>query len=427
MDILDDLKWRGLVHQSTDEGALRSFLAGGVRSVYAGFDPTADSLHVGSLMPLLLLRRFQRAGHRPIAVAGGATGMIGDPSGKSAERNLLDHDRLAANLAGIESQLRMLLDFDAGPRSALVVNNHDWLGSISLIDFLRDVGKHAPVNVMLAKESIKTRLSSETGLSYTEFTYMLLQAFDFVHLMRTHDCRLQVGGADQWGNITAGIDLARRMYGEPLYGLVCPLLVKTDGGKMGKTERGAVWLDPRRTSPYQFYQYWLNVADDDAGMCLRFMTELSHDEIAALDQSRAAEPEARASQRTLADELTRLIHGADGLERARMASEILFGAEIQSMTDEELMQIFADVPHHVVPRERLDGQGYPLVDALVEAGLVKSKGEARRVIGEGGAYLNNRRCDDSSRMLGRNDLASTSIIVLRRGKKNYALVTLDSV
>jgi tyrosyl-tRNA synthetase len=280
---------------------------------------------------------------------------------------------------------------------------------------------------MLAKESVKTRLSSETGLSYTEFTYMLLQAFDFVHLMRTHDCRLQVGGADQWGNITAGIDLARRMYGEPLYGLVCPLLVKTDGGKMGKTERGAVWLDPRRTSPYQFYQYWLNVADDDAGMCLRFMTELSHDEIAALDQSRAAEPEARASQRTLADELTRLIHGADGLERARMASEILFGAEIQSMTDEELMQIFADVPHHVVPRERLDGQGYPLVDALVEAGLVKSKGEARRVIGEGGAYLNNRRCDDSSRMLGRNDLASTSIIVLRRGKKNYALVTLDSV
>src|SRR5262245_6445618 len=279
-DIFAELSWRGLIHQTTDDARLPAWLREERRTLYVGFDPTADSLHVGHLLPLMLLRRFQRAGHRPIALVGGATGMIGDPTGKSEERNLLSVEVLAANLQGIETQMRLLLDFESGPHAALLVNNHDWMRSFNYIDFLRDVGKHFPVNVMLAKDSVKGRLEkTDAGMSYTEFSYMLLQAYDFVHLHDEYGCQLQAGGSDQWGNMTAGIDLARRMRGAQLHGLTCPLLLKSDGSKMGKTESGAIWLSPARTSPYAFYQYWINVDDADAGKCLRFLTELSRDQI----------------------------------------------------------------------------------------------------------------------------------------------------
>ncbi len=421
-DIFADLQWRGLIHQTTADDFLPGWLAGASRTVYAGFDPTADSLHVGSLLPLLMLRRFQKAGHRPIAIAGGATGMIGDPSGKSAERNLLTADQLQLNLAGIEAQMRQLLDFDSGDRSAKLVNNADWMSQFSYIDFLRDVGKNFPVNVMLAKESVKARLTSDAGLSYTEFSYMLLQAYDFVHLNRNFGCELQIGGSDQWGNVTAGIDLARRMHGVQLYGLTCPLLTKSDGSKMGKTESGAIWLSDQRTSPYAFYQYWINVADEDAGMCLRFLTELEHAEIEALDESRATQPHKRESQKRLAEEITRLIHGTQGLAKAKQATDIFFGAEISSLSDHDLKQIFADVPSSDLPLEKLSGEGWPLIDALVESGLAKSKGEARRAIKEGGIYINNKRTADVDTRLTQQHLASESMNVLRRGKKNYALL-----
>jgi tyrosyl-tRNA synthetase len=422
-DIFAELQWRGLIHQTTDEAHLPEWLNAASRTLYAGFDPTADSLHVGSLMPLMILRRFQRAGHRPIALVGGATGMIGDPSGKSEERNLLSLDMLRANVAGIESQMRLLLDFDRGSSSAALVNNYDWMHRFGFLDFLRDVGKNFPVNVMLAKDSVRTRLErGDAGLSYTEFSYMLLQAFDFVHLYEEFGCTLQLGASDQWGNITAGIDLARRMKGVQLYGITCPLLTKSDGAKMGKTESGTVWLSPSRTSPYAFYQYWINVDDADAGKCLRFLTELARDEIEALDRVREAEPGKRESQRRLAEELTRLIHGESGLETARRATEIFFGAEIDSLSEKQLAEIFADVPSRDLPRSRLEGAGLNIVDALVEAGLAKSKGEARRIVEQGGAYVNNRRAEGLAAQLGRNHLASESVMILRSGKKKYALL-----
>jgi len=420
-DIFAELTWRGLIHQTTADEKLPGWLGEGMRTVYAGFDPTADSLHVGSLLPLMMLRRFQKAGHRPIAIVGGATGMIGDPSGKSAERNLLSEEQLSANIAGIEAQMRQLLNFETGNTSAVLVNNNDWMKNFSYTAFLRDVGKNFPVNVMMGKDSVKSRLGSEAGLSYTEFSYMLLQAYDFVHLNQEFDCELQIGGSDQWGNVTAGIDLGRRMLGKSLYGITCPLLTKADGTKMGKTESGAIWLSPERTSPYEFYQYWVRVDDDDVGMCLRFLTELAEEEIKSLDLARAAEPHQRASQKRLAEEVTRLIHGEAGLKSAKQATEILFGAEIADLCDKELQQIFPDVPSVQLPGARLD-EGIPIVDALVEAGLAKSKGEARRTVTQGGAYVNNHRIETIEKILVRNDLASESVIVLRSGKKKYALI-----
>ena len=405
-DIFSDLQWRGLIHQSTADDFLPNWLATGSRTVYAGFDPTADSLHVGSLLPLMMLRRFQRAGHRPIAIVGGATGMIGDPSGKSAERNLLSNEKLAENLAGIEVQMRQLLDFDAGQTSAVLINNNDWMSRFSYTEFLRNVGKNFPVNVMLAKESVKSRLGGEAGMSYTEFSYMLLQAYDFVHLNREYGCELQIGGSDQWGNVTAGIDLGRRMLGVQLYGLTCPLLAKSDGSKMGKTESGAVWLSPQRTSPYDFYQYWYNVADEDSSKCLRFLTELSHEEIESLDRSRQEAPQKRESQIQLAQELTRLIHGEAGLKKAqKRVKEVLFGAEIENLTDEDLGQIFPDVPSEDVEMSLLESDGLPVSDAFVLSGLAKSKGEARRTIQQGGAYINNRRVPDLEERLTKAHLA----------------------
>ncbi len=418
-DLLEDLRWRGQVHQITDE-KLGEWLATGSRVVYAGFDPTADSLHVGHLVPLLLLRRFQRAGHRPIAVVGGATGLIGDPSGRSDERNLLSLEQLAHNVEAIKRQMTLALDF--GPGGALLVDNYEWTRELTLLEFLRDIGKCFSISAMLAKDSVKNRLEREDGgISFTEFSYMLLQAYDFAYLAKHYDCELQVGGSDQWGNITAGIDLARRLDGRHLYGLTMPLLTKADGSKMGKTASGAVWLDPNRTSPYAFYQYWVNVDDADVGKCLRIFTDLSRDEIETLDRERIERPHQRASQKRLAEELTRLIHQPEGLARARRATEVLFGAEIDQVSDSELGEIFADVPSHEIARRELQA-GYPLVDALVAAGLAASKGEARRLIQQGGAAINNRKVTDVETRLGEGHLASESVMVLRQGKKRYALL-----
>ena len=422
-DIFAELTWRGLVHQTTDDENLPAWLAGENRTLYAGFDPTADSLHVGHLVALLVLRRFQRAGHRPIALVGGATGMIGDPTGKSEERNLLSVEALQANITGMQEQMQAFLDFDCGANSAILLNNFDWISEFSYIDFLRDVGKNFPVGTMLAKDSVKSRLGrDDVGLSYTEFSYMLLQAYDFVHLNEHYGCQLQVGGSDQWGNITAGIDLARRMRSVSLYGMTCPLLLTSDGTKMGKTESGAVWLSAERTSPYQFYQYWINVEDLDAGRCLRMLTELPEEEVNALDTARKTEPEKRESQRRLAEDLTSLVHGESGLAAAQRATEIFFGAEISDLDDAQLGQIFADVPSKELSRERLSGEGLNITDALCESGLAKSKSDARRTVEQGGAYVNNRRIESIKVQLGTGDLASRSIMVLRSGKKRYALL-----
>ena len=422
-DIISELKWRNLIHQSTDEENLPKLLAEKSRTVYAGFDPTADSLHVGHLMALMILRRFQKAGHRPIALVGGATGMIGDPSGKSEERKLLSEDILRKNVAGMEQQLRRFLDFDCGDQSALLLNNYDWMGKFGYLEFLRDIGKHFPVNVMMTKDSVKSRLEREdTGLSYTEFSYMLVQAYDFAYLNQNHGCEIQVGGSDQWGNITAGIDLARRLNSVQLYGMTCPLLTKSDGTKMGKTESGALWLDPEKTSPYQFYQYWINLDDADLGKCLCFFTDLQEEEVKAVVAEHQEDPGRRIGQRRLATELTKLVHGDEGLNTAERATEIFFGAEISELSDDQLIQIFADVPSGSLPMDSLDGEGLSIMDALCESGLAKSKGEARRTITQGGGYVNNRRVESIDDRLTRADLAGETVMVLRSGKKRYAVL-----
>ena len=423
LDIVAELSWRGLINQTTDDANLPRLLMEKPRTVYVGFDPTADSLHVGHLVALMVLRRFQKAGHRPIAVVGGATGMIGDPSGKSEERNLLSIETLRANVAGMASQLQRFLDFDAGPNAAVLVNNYDWMSRFSYLDFLRDVGKHFPVNVMLAKDSVRSRLERDDGgMSYTEFSYMLLQAYDFVHLNEEYGCEVQAGGSDQWGNITAGIDLARRLRGVQLYGCTCPLLTKSDGTKMGKTESGALWLSAEKTSPYKFYQYWINLEDADVGRCLRFFTDMGKEEIEALLAEHERDPGQRAAQRRLAADLTLLVHGDEGLRTALRATEIFFGAEISDLSDAQLTNIFADVPSRQLPREKLAGDGLPIIDALVEAGLAKSKSDARRSVAQGGAYVNNRRVEGIETRLTSADLASESTMILRSGKKNYALL-----
>jgi tyrosyl-tRNA synthetase len=422
-DIFAELRWRGQINQTTDDANLPAWLMAKPRAVYIGFDPTADSLHVGHLMAVMVLRRFQKAGHRPIALVGGATGMIGDPSGKSDERNLLSIEAIRANIAAVEKQFAKFLDFDCGDNSALLVNNYDWTHKWTFLEFLRDIGKHFPVNVMLAKDSVKSRLErTDSGLSYTEFSYMLLQAYDFVYLNERYQCEIQVGGSDQWGNITAGIDLARRLHSVQLYGMTCPLLTKSDGAKMGKTESGALWLSPDRTSPYKFYQYWINLADADVGKCLRLLTDLDEPTIVALESRHAADPGRREAQRCLAAEVTRLVHGDEGLSSAMRATEVFFGAEIRELSDSQLGDIFADVPSKELPRSRLEGEGMSVVDAFVESGLSKTKGDARRTISQGGAYINNRRVEGAESRLGLGSLASETVMVLRSGKKNYALL-----
>jgi tyrosyl-tRNA synthetase len=417
-DILTELEWRGLIHQSTDRHALGELLKS-PQVVYAGFDPTADSLHCGSLLPLMLLRRFQSFGHRPIALIGGATGMIGDPSGKSEERVLLSTEVLQQNVEGMKSQMSRFLDFDHD--AARLVNNLDWMGKWSYIEFLRDVGKNFPINVMLAKDSVKSRLDREdSGMSYTEFSYMLLQAYDFVYLSEQFDCRIQIGGSDQWGNITAGTDLGRRMHGKQLHAITCPLLTTSDGRKMGKTEQGAVWLDAERTSPFAFYQYWYNTADADVMKCLRFLTEVDREECIELDKSVEEEPHRRLAQTRLASWLTEFVHGQEGLQTAEKARQVFFGAEIADLRDQQLGEIFADVPHAEITLEALN-EGIGICDAFVGAGLAKSKSEARRTAKQGGANVNNRPVAEDY-VLQPKDLASESMIVLRSGKKKFALL-----
>lgn len=426
MDLLEDLRWRGLISQTTDEKGLADLLSSGPQTVYIGFDPTADSLHVGSMMQLMMLRRFQKAGHHPIALVGGATGMIGDPSGKSEERNLLTTEQLEKNVAGVANQMRSFLDFE-GPTAAKLLNNFDWMQGFSYLNFLRDIGKNFPIGLMLGKESVRSRLESEAGLSYTEFSYMLLQAYDFVHLARQHGCKIQAGGSDQWGNITAGIDLGRRMLGTQLFGLTAPLLTTTDGRKMGKTEQGAVWLSSERTSPYAFYQYWINVADDDVLRCIRYLTDIDREEYVHIEAELAMNAGAKAAQKRLAQSLTELVHGDGGLARALKATEILFGGEIDALDDGQLSEIFADVPSCELSRIELDGDGLSVIDALTKSGLTNSNGDARRTIKDGGAYVNNRRVTEIDQKLTSSDLASETMMVLRRGKKKYALLRFEGV
>ena len=423
-DALSELRARGLVEQATAEEELGKLLATESVSAYAGFDPTSPSLQVGNLVPLLLLRRLQRHGHRPILVVGGATGMIGDPSGKSAERNLLSIDTIQDHTEGFRAQLARFVDFE-GTFGALLVNNHDWTREVSYLDFLRDVGKHFSVNAMLAKESVHARIESrEQGISYTEFSYMLLQAFDFLHLAKNHGCRLQVGGSDQWGNITAGIELVRRVLGKTVYGLTCPLVVTASGEKFGKTAGNAVWLDPKMTSPFAFYQFWVRTEDRDAARFLKLFTDVPLEDIAGLESRIATEPEKRAAQARLAEEMTRLVHAQDGLAAARAATDVLYGGAIANLSDRDLADIFADVPSKNVPRARL-ADGIRLIDLACDAGLFPTKAEAKRRIDAGGVYVNNVRVADRDRVVGPADLASESILVLRKGKKDYLLVRFE--
>lgn len=418
---LAELQWRGLINQCTDLDGLSGHLHGQQRTVYIGFDPTSDSLHVGSMMQLMLLRRFQLAGHKPIALVGGATGMIGDPSGKSEERNLLDAEALRRNVDGIAAQMKRFLNFD-GSQAALLVNNFDWMKEYSYIEFLRDIGKNFPVGAMMGKESVRSRIDSQAGLSYTEFSYMLLQAYDFVRLHQDHGCTIQAGGSDQWGNITAGIDLARRMTGESLLGITAPLLTTSDGRKMGKTERGAVWLDPARTSPYEFYQYWKNVADEDVMRCIAYLTEVDEETFRELTDQTASDPAARSAQNWLADWMTQFVHGQDELSAAKGASKSLFSGELKDLSGDQLQTMLGDVPSESLSPGVLDGEGLWIVEAFSKSGLVKSNAEARRTIRDGGAYVNGARVDDEQQRLGRDDLLADDIIVLRRGKKKYAML-----
>ncbi|MET9067400.1 tyrosine--tRNA ligase [Streptosporangium sandarakinum] len=412
-DILDELEWRDVVAQTTDADALRRALAEGPITVYAGFDPTAPSLHAGNLATLLILTRFQRAGHRPIGLVGGATGLIGDPSGRSTERSLNSTDVVAEWVARIRVQVERFLSFDEGPTGAALVSNLDWTGQMSAIDFLRDIGKHFPVNRMLARESVSARLGGE-GLSYTEFSYQILQANDYLELYRRHGCTLQLGGSDQWGNITAGVDLIRRVEGAHVHALTGKLITKADGTKFGKTAGGAIWLDPALTSPYAFYQYWLNADDRDVIRFLKVFTFRGRDEIAELEKSVADRPAAREAQRALAEDVTTLVHGADELRRVVAASRALFGqGSLEELDERTLGSALAEVPRAEVP-----ALGAPLVDLLAQSGLVKSKSEARRAVNEGGAYLNNVKVADDSYVPTADDLLHGRFLVLRRGKRS---------
>jgi tyrosyl-tRNA synthetase len=420
-DVFDELRWRGLVHQVTDD-ALALKLAGERFTVYHGIDMTADSLHVGSLVGVLVLRRFQAHGHRPVVLLGAGTTRIGDPSGKRAERPLLSPEQIAANTAGIRAQLERLLDFTPGPAGAVLLDNTDWLAPMPLLDFLRDVGKHFTVNAMLAKESVKARFAeADVGISFTEFSYMLLQAYDYLHLFDTEGCRLQVGGSDQWGNITAGMDLIRRVRGAEAYGLTWPLVTKTDGTKFGKSEAGNVWLDPARTSPYDFFQFWLNTDDRDVGRYLRTFTALDEAEITGLEAAVTVDAGVRTAHRTLAREVTSLIHGQPAAEAAARAAAALFGGDLRRLVEAALAQVFADAPSSELARERLEA-GVPLVDLLAESGLVASKSAARQGISQGGVSLNGQREVDLDRRVGPEDLLAGGFVVLKRGKRSYHVV-----
>jgi tyrosyl-tRNA synthetase len=458
VNILDELHWRGLIadqtHDDDFERQLRAEHPLGLDSpiggrfsnkvvdvfsesgshierrpakpivLYCGFDPTADSLHVGNLVPLLALRRFQLLGHHPIAVAGGATGSIGDPSGKTSERPLLTPEVLAHNIYRVKEQLKKLLDFDTKTNPARLVDNASWTKDVSFLDFLRDIGKHFSVNQMVAKESVRARMEDrEVGISYTEFSYMLLQAFDFYVLCRDHNCELQIGGSDQWGNITAGIELTRKKLGKTVYGLTLPLITNADGSKFGKTEAGAIWLDPKRTSVYRFYQFWINTDDRDAIRYLKFFTFLSKEEIEALEKKHTENPGAREAHRALAKAVTDLIHGPNATTEAIRASEILFGGELKGIAESTFNEIVGEVPTKEIEKSKLGGAGFPLVELLVHADLCPSKGQARKDIEGGGVNVNNVRESNFQRVVTASDLLFGKHLLLRKGKKNYVVVT----
>ena len=424
MNILEELQWRGLLADCTDAPELTKRVSSGPITVYCGFDPTADSLHVGNLVPLLGLRRFQLLGHHPIPLAGGATGSIGDPSGKSQERQLLTKEVLDNNIAKVKEQLRRLLDFDTATNPARLLDNAAWTAPVSFLEFLRDIGKHFSVNQMVAKESVRARMEDrEAGISYTEFSYMLLQAFDFYVLCRDHNCELQIGGSDQWGNITAGIDLTRRKLGRTVYGLTLPLIMNADGTKFGKTVAGAVWLDPARTSVYKFYQYWIRVDDRDAVRYLKFFTFLGQEEIAALEKQHTENAGARAAHKALAKAVTDLVHGPSATAEAMRASEILFGGGLAGISEATFNEIVGEVPTKEIGKAELDGVGKPLIELLVHSGLCTSKGQARKDVEGGGAYVNNVREASFQRAVTAKDLLFGKHLLLRKGKRNYVVLT----
>ena len=418
MVFLKELQWRGVIYNVTE--GLQELLAKHRVTGYIGFDPTAPSLHVGSLLPIVQLMRFQQHGHRPIVVVGGATALIGDPSGKDTERPLLTKRQVEENLESIKGQLRKFLDFDAPDNPAMILNNADWLLQYRLLDFLRDVGKHFTVNYMLSKESVKRRLSSPMGISFTEFSYLLLQAYDFLYLYDRYGCVLQMGGSDQWGNITAGIELIRKLRGAEAHGLVFPLVTTSSGKKFGKTERGTIWLDREKTSPFKFYQFWLNVDDADVIKYLKYFTFLNQEEIAELEVSLRKFPERRDAQRALAYEVTRLVHGEVEAKHAERASRMLFGTE--PLRAEELVRLSGDVPTSHIPRSRFEG-GISVVDLAVESGLASSRSEARRLIQQGGLYLNNERITEDIRVTMEHTLDGLCLL-LRKGRKTYHLIVL---
>lgn len=433
LDFLDELSWRGQLHQVTDQPQFKAHLSTGVRQAYVGFDPTADSLTIGNLVPIMLLVHWQRAGHKPVVLCGGGTGLIGDPSGKSAERDLLDEAKVRANVESQKKIFGKLLDFSAGPTGASMVNNLDWLGQVGYIQMLRDVGKFFSINQMLARDSVKNRLESrEQGISYTEFSYVLLQAYDYLHLHRHHGVTVQMGGSDQWGNIVSGIDLVRRDLVSrsggagaenvqvDAFAVTAPLVTKADGGKFGKSESGAIWLSPERTSPYAYYQFWLNAADADAGKFLRTFTLLSRPEIEAIEAAHAAEPHARHAQRALAQNATDLLHGKDERTRAEQAAAALFSGDLKSLDERTLEDALSGAPSIELSRDAL-ASGIGILDLLVQAGLVKSKSEARQQAEAGAISINGAKVGIDAKATT-DDLLLGRMLVLRKGKKNSVLV-----
>ena len=425
-NFIEELQWRGMLHDAMP--GTEEYLNEQMRSAYVGFDPTADSLHIGNLVPIMLLAHYQRAGHKPFALVGGATGMIGDPSGKSAERNLLDEKTLRHNQEAIKKQLGRFLDFDSNEANAAVlVNNYDWMKEFSFLGFIRDVGKHITVNYMMAKDSVKNRISSESseGMSFTEFTYQLVQGYDFLHLYREHECTLQMGGSDQWGNITTGTELIRRIAGGKGYALTCPLITKSDGSKFGKSEGGNVWLDANRTSPYKFYQYWLNTSDEDAEKYIKIFTFLSKEEIEKLIEEHKEAPHMRILQKKLADEVTVIVHSQEDLDNAIKASSILFGkstsSDLKELDEATFLDVFDGVPQAEVSKNEIS-DGLDIIGALAEkTGFLKSNGEARRALKENSISVNKEKVNDSF-SISEKDLINDQFVLLQRGKKNYFVI-----
>lgn len=430
MDFIEELTWRGMIHTvmpGTDEQ-----LKKGMTTAYLGIDPTADSLHIGHLCGVMMLRHFQRCGHKPLALIGGATGMIGDPSGKSLERNLLDEETLRHNQEAIKKQLSKFLDFESdAPNKAEMVNNYDWTKDVSFLDFAREIGKHITVNYMMAKDSVQKRLNGEArdGLSFTEFTYQLLQGFDFLTLYKDKDCKLQLGGSDQWGNITTGTELIRRKLGGEAYALTCPLITKADGGKFGKTESGNIWLDPRYTSPYKFYQFWLNVSDADAEKYLKIFTSLPKEEIEALVEEHAKDPGQRPMQKRLAKEVTIMVHSEDDYNAAVEASQILFSNKadetLRNIDEKTLLDVFEGVPTFKVSKNDLEA-GIPVLELLAaKTAVFPSKGEARKMVQQGGVSINKKKVTDPNAVITADELLNGKYLLAQRGKKNYYLLIAE--